>query len=447
MKTKRGGVGRWIVIGVLVLAVAGVAFALYRRNAGPDLERTLVERLETGAFRREVSGTGVVEAKLERTLSFKTPGTVDSILVSEGDTVEAGATLAQLDVSSIERDLASSRASLQSARADLSRLNAQQEVDRIDAQSAVENAQNTLSSAREALSNAQQTLATQQRLFETGAASQNALTQAREAVASAERQVSSAELGLQSAQTRQGSFDQLVNAQRSSATAQISQLETTIANLEESLSETTLTAPFAGTVATLDFEVGDTVGTGAGGTLRLVDTSSLLVTANFDENRSAELRPGQKATITPDANASRRLAASVRRVGTVANRSTGSAQLETILDFDDLGEAASLVRPGYTVTARIELNALENTLLIPLEAITETEDEAYVFLVEESEPGEGTATKASVTVLDRNATIAAAESTEVGPGDLIAVINLEELEDAEGVSYEPLEDAASDPDL
>jgi len=444
MRSQRGGVGRWIVIGVLLFAVAGIAFALYRRNAGPNLERTLVERLETGAFRREVSGTGVVEAKTERTLSFQTAGTVDSILVGEGDTVEVGAVLAQLDTSSLERDLASSRASLQSAQADLSRLNAQQDVDRIDAQSAVSSAQNTLSTAQEALANAQQDLATQQRLFDTGATSQNALNLAQEAVASAQRQVSSAELGLQSAQTRQGSFDQLANAGRSSAAAQIAQLETTIANLEESLTETTLSAPFAGTVATIDFEVGDTVGTGAGGNLRLVDTSSLLVTANFDENRSAELRPGQSATITPDANASRRLAATVRRVGTVANRSTGSAQLETVLDFDNLEEAANLVRPGYTVTARIELNAFENALLVPLEAITETDDESYVYLVSESEPGEGTARKASVTILDRNPTIAAVESAELSEGDLIAVINLEELGDAEGVSYDPLEEDATE---
>lgn len=442
MKRRYGGVGRWIVVGVLVVAVAAAAFALYRRNSAPKLQRTLVEQLETGAFRREVSGTGVVEAKTERTLSFKTSGTVESVFVSEGDEVVAGAVLAQLDSAALERDLASSQANLQSAQADLNRLNAQQEVDRIDAQSAVSSAQNTLSTAQEALANAQQSLATQQRLFETGAVSQNDLTQAREAVASTERQVANAELSLQSARARQGSFGELASAQRASIEAQIAGLETTIANLEASLADMTLSAPFAGTVATLEFEVGDVVGTAQGGTLRLVDTSSLLITAKFDENRAAELRAGQNATVTPDADASRRLSATVRRVGTVANRSTGTAQLEAALDFDNLDEASALVRPGYTVTTRVELNALDDALLVPLEAITETDDEAYIFVVTESEPGEGTARKAAVTILDRNATIAAVESSEVAAGDLIAVINLEELEDAEGVSYDPLDEGA-----
>ncbi len=425
---------RWLVVGLVLLGVAAGAFFLAGRNRAPAAQRTLVERVVSGPFTREVSGTGVVEAARERSLTFGTAGTVQEVFVSEGDEVAAGTVLATLDTAALERDLASSRANLQSARADLARLNAQQQVDRIDTQTSVASAQDAVANARETLADAETALSTTQRLFDTGAAAQNDLTTAQAAVESARRRLESARLTLQSAQTRQGSFGDLAAAQRSSAAAQVAGLETTVANLEQTLQEASLVAPFAGTVAAIGFEPGDAVG-GGGASLRLVDTTSLYVAADFDENRAGELAAGQRATVTPDADADARLQATVRRVGAVAVRSNNAAQLNVDLDF---AAPQPEVRPGYTVTARVTVNALEDALLIPLEAITEEDGESFVYKVAENEPGRGTATRAALRVLDRNATVAAATSDALAPGDLIAVIGLDELEAGEAVAYEPL---------
>ena len=441
---------RWIIGIVVLLAVAAGAFFFFRPS-GPDLTRTAVERVQRGNFVREVSGTGVVEAARERTLSFPTPGTVAEILVEEGDQVEEGTELARLDTAALERDLASSRASLQSAQAELQRVTAQEEVDRLDTQGSVAGARDAVATAEQTLAEAQRALGTAQQLFERGAASQNELTGAQDAVATAQRQLEQTTLSLQSAQTSQASFSQLAAAGRSSSEAQVSQLQTTIANQEQTLAEATLRAPFAGTVATIGFDVGDEVGavsstqTGAGG-LRLVDVSSLLVTANFDENRASELQPGQPATITPDADADALLDATVRRVGSVADRTNNTAQLEVELDFEgDVAEsvAAGTIRPGYTVTARVTVNSLEDALLVPLEAVSEEDGESYVYKVTETEAeegtGEGTVERAALNVLDRNATLAAAESETLAEDDLIAVINLEELSEGSSVAYDALE--------
>ena len=437
--TRRGAVTRWIVLAVLLVAVGAAAFAIFRRSRAPELSRTLVERVEAGTFQREVSGTGTVEAALERSLSFGAAGTVADILVAEGDEVAAGAMLATLDTAALERDLASSRANLASAQADLERLDAQQQIDLIDVDSSVATARDTVTNLEESLNAARSTLATTERLFATGAASQDELTRAREAASGAERQLASARLGLQSAQTRRDSFGGLAAAQRSSSAAQIAQLETAIANLEETLQEATLFAPFAGTVAEIGFEVGEQIS--PANTLRLVDTSSLFVSARFDENRAAELRAGQSATVVPDAASTESLAARVRRVGAVANRTNNSAQLEADLEFTDEAQGGATVRPGYTVTARVTVNAVEDALLIPLEAITETDGEAFVYKVSESEPGEGSAERVTLQVLDRNATVAAATSDNLAAGDLIALINLDELEPGAAVGYDPLDGA------
>jgi HlyD family secretion protein len=445
MKSSLGGVGRWILIGVIVLAVGAAAFALFQRRSQPELKRTSVERVTQDEFIRDVSGSGTINADRERTLSFGSVGTVAEVFVSEGDAVESGQPLARLDTASLERDLASSRASLESARAELARIEAQQNVDRLDTDSNLVTAQDAVANAEASLADAQRTLETTQRLFDAGAASQNELTTAQNTYDTASRTLEQARLTLQTAQTRQGNFSQLTEAQRASASAQIAQLETTIANTQEQIDEATLTAPFAGTVTEIGFKAGDQIAQASTtGTLMLVDTSSLYASANFDENRALELKPGQAAVITPDADTRQELEATVRRVGTVATRSgsSGAAQIEAEFDLSESAVQSGVARPGYTITAKVVVNSLEDVLLVPLEAVTEEDGQSFVYKVTESEPGQGVVEKVSVQVLDRNATLAATQSDALQANDLIAVINLEELQAGDNVSYDPVETEA-----
>ena len=100
-----------------------------------------------------------------------------------------------------------------------------------------------------------------------------------------------------------------------------------------------------------------------------------------------------------------------------------------------------LIRPGYTVTARVDVNRIEDVLLIPLEAISEDEGERYVYKVNQSEEGQGAAQRVTLDVLDSNATVAAAQSDNLSAGDLIALTNLEDIQDDAAVQYDPLEEA------
>ena len=446
MKDPKGAARRWLLIIVAVVVVAGVAFVFLRRSSAPQGARTAVERVTAGEFTRDVSGTGVVEAAQERTLTFGMSGTVAEIPVEEGARVAAGTVLARLDTAALERDLASNQASLASAQADARRLAAQQRVDELDTASGVDTARSSLENAREALREAQTSLSTAQRLFDAGATSQSDLTSAQDAAAQAQRAVSQAEAALQTAESRNASFAQLSAAQTSSSEATIAGLETTIANLQENLGEATLTAPFAGVVSSIGFDVGDQVSAAGGAAaITLVDTSSLNVTADFDENRALELAAGQSASIVPDADTNRSFEAVVRRVSPVANRDGSAAQVEADLDFTGGAQGAvdaGLIKPGYTVTARVIVNDIENALLVPLEAVSEEDNTSWVYKVTQSAPGEGVAERVTLDVLDRNATLAAAKSDVLQAGDLIAVINLDTLEDGGPVQYDPLTDDA-----
>ncbi len=436
-----------MILGILIIAVGAVAFGIVRRARMPSFQRTAVEQLARDTFLREVSGAGVVEATQERSLTFEGSGTVAEILVNEGDRVERGTLLARQDTSSLERELASSQANLQSAQADLQRILAQQQADRLDARNSTVSAEGTLANTQTEVRDAGDTLATTRELNTIGAASRDELDAAEEAQAQAQRRLNQAQLSLDSAREREAAFDQLAAAQRASGEASVASLQTTIANHAQRIAEADMVALFAGTVTTIDFKVGERVEPLSQDAIRLVDTSSLRVTADFTENRAVDLVVGQAATIIPDANQRQRFDGVVERIGATARQTEGAAQVEVVFRFADSARDAvdqGLIKPGFNVDVRVVVNRLEDVTLIPLQAISEADGETWLYQILEVEPGQGTVERVTIEILDQNNTEAAVASSSLDEGSLIALLNLDELESGQDVQYDPVAGEATD---
>jgi RND family efflux transporter MFP subunit len=272
-----------------------------------------------------------------------------------------------------------------------------------------------------------------ERLFAAGAAARDEVRAAEAALDVARRGLAQADLALQTARTRLGNLDQLAAAQRASAAAQVTQLENNLANVEARLADTTIVAPFAGVVTRVDVQSGDLVGTQA--VVTLADTSLLRVRARFDENRAAELVVGQRAVVVPDADTSQRLAATVERISPVTLRDGGTAQVTADLAFDPSEPLdAAFARPGSTVTVRTQVRRIEQALLVPLEAITERDGASFVYRVQRGDGDVGVVRRVDVVVLERNATVAAVDA-DLASGDLIALVNLDALEDGASVAF------------
>lgn len=445
--------GRTVLIWIFILAAVGsAAFFLVPRPGAVKASNVVIESLEQGRFVREVTGSGVIEAVRQRALAFGTSGTVARILVEEGDPVLEGQILARLDDAELQRSLASTRASLSSAQADLSRTLAQQEVDSIDATNAVAQAEDRHANARADLRDRDAAALRTQRLLELGAASQDELRAAQDAAASAARSVNQAELALSAAETRLANQVSLAEAQRASAEANVSRLETDLANLEARVDEGILRAPFGGVVATLSIEEGDAVGTQV--VLEVANLEDLRVRASFDENRASELVVGMPADIVPDADTRLRLPAVVERLSPVAARGGGAAQVDVLLRFDSSAAALlqgddARVRPGYTVTARVRVAEVEEAFLVPLEALSEEDGDEpgeylYVIEIDESEDGPsttGVARRVAVTPIEENPTVAALalNTTGLSADTVIAVVGIDALKDGVNVTFPPLE--------
>jgi HlyD family secretion protein len=251
-----------------------------------------------------LAASGTVEAT-EAELGFQSPGRIETIRVHEGDLVHAGDTLAQLDRSELFARRAQAVAQISAARAALAELQAgSRSEERVQAQQA-------LQAATDRLADAQRDLDRTRRLFEAGALSQEAYDKARLQLDVLAAQKSQAEQQLQMVQT--GPRPERIDAQR----ALVAQAEGALAQLDATLANAVIRAPFDGVVTVKGREMGETVPAGAP-VVTIMDLSDRWVRIYIPEDRIGAVRLGQNAEITADTYPGKRYAGQVSFVASQA---------------------------------------------------------------------------------------------------------------------------------
>jgi HlyD family secretion protein len=194
------------------LALSACASAAPQNSAAS--ETTTVQR---GTLRISVSSSGTVQPAQSADLSFGTTGTVEKVLISEGQTVKRGQELASLDPRDLNQQVLQSEANLKTAQARLeqARSGNATEQDLAAQQAALKSAQAQLDKARTGNT-------TKADIASAAAAVRNAqagLTRARTGnitqadIANAEAAVRSAEASLQRAKTGNITQADIANAE------------------------------------------------------------------------------------------------------------------------------------------------------------------------------------------------------------------------------------------
>lgn len=141
----------WKITGLVVLAVVivVVGFAIFGNgNASPGDEGQVVE-VKRGNLETTVSASGSVVAPHQAKLSFESAGTVSELSVEVGDRVQKGQVLARLEISSLERAVATAEANLRTAQLNLEKAqNLYDEKDFAQARAALAQAEANLESAQ-----------------------------------------------------------------------------------------------------------------------------------------------------------------------------------------------------------------------------------------------------------------------------------------------------------
>ena len=318
---------RWKVwlLGVAVLVIAGVAFALLRAPRAIEVQVAPVSVTGGGAGSSGISANGYVVARTKASVSAKIAGRLEYLGVTEGSHVRQGEVIARIE-SNIYR------AELQAAKAQITEAQAQ------------------LVQARRDLERAK-------KLRDQGV------------IATSD---------LENAQTK---VDVLV----ASLDNMIAQRKLAEANVENTL----VRAPFDGTVLRKDAEVGEIVApSSAGGGLTrtaivtMADLSTLEVEVDVNEAYIALVKNGQQARITLDAYSDTSFAGRVRQVVPTADRQKATVLVKvSILDRDPriLPEMGAKV---VFATGHAEAAATPVHIRVPSAAVVRQGDAGKVWVIE-----------------------------------------------------------------
>jgi len=255
-------------------------------------------------------GDGVVEpANRETKVSAAVPGLVSAVLVQEGDVVQAGQALMQLDSAPEAAALATAEAELASAQAELAKVTRGQRREDVDAA----NADAKAAEARAALS--ADVLTRTRVLAEGGAATPQEMARA-DRQAEVDRRTAESLVARQRAAVSGSRYEDLLIAR-----AHLKSAESSRDQRRAMLERLSIRAPITGQVLQLKYRAGEyeTPGAGQEPVALMGDTRELRVRLDVDERDIGKVTLGAPAFVTASAYPSRKFHGSVveiaRRMG------------------------------------------------------------------------------------------------------------------------------------
>ena len=170
---------------------------------------------------------------------------------------------------------------------------------------------------------------------------------------------------------------------QSSAQA-LSNQERNLQELKNNLAYYTISAPFDGTIASLNLKRFDTVSTGS--TVAALITNQKIAQLSLNEVDATKINLGDKATLTFDAIENLTLTGEVAEIDAVGTVAQGVVSYKVKIGFDSQDER---IKSGMTVNASIQTDVRQDILTIPSSAVKTQNSISFVrmFSPELSETG------------------------------------------------------------
>ncbi len=356
--TKRTRLSRraWLLIALgSVLVLAAALYLLRNVLLGTP---TNVYSATSGQLVQTVVTSGRVISPQRVTVALQGSGRVLRVAVAEGQTVERGQLLIELDNSDARASLAQADASVVQAQAKLRQIG---EVGQPQAAQALAQAQATALQARK-------TLQRNSDLLWQGFVSQAVVDDAQRALDVAVSQVASAQAQEKS---NAPSGSDTAAAQASLAQAVAGQ---ELARVK--LAQGQVLAPSSGVLISRDVEVGDIVQPGKA-LMVLAVSGQTQVLVQIDEKNLSKIALGQKALGSADAFASQRFDAVVSYINPGVDAARGSVEVKL-----NVTEPPDYLRQDMTVSIDIETARRTATVVIPTGTLEDAAtDKPWVLVV------------------------------------------------------------------
>lgn len=368
-KLIRRGIAAGVVAAVVLIAVV-MTFVINARPAGTN--GPVTDMVTEGTFTTTVEAKGQLKPISASVVSPSVDGTVASINVQAGQSVNEGDVLMTIKNDELDRNVA-------------------------EAQRAVAAAQEDLANAQKAVAAAQAAPATDTDAAGASGASGSTGTSAdTSAISSAQRNLASAQATLDQANAK--------------------------------AAERTVTAPSSGSIVELNAKVGATVTggmimgegdtTGGKQCMQIADLSKMKVTVQVGEKDIAKIAVGQSANVTYPAFPDIVSQGTVTTIASVANSdSTYGGGGSVTYNVDILIDAPDArLKPGMTAEVSVVTEQLDDVVMVPTMALmTEDGEHYYVNVATDGEGKEMRRVK--VTIVTQNENDAVVGKTQVKRDD------------------------------
>jgi HlyD family secretion protein len=303
----------WL-IGLVGAGLLGTAITTYLALRGTtsksDITNLIVE-VTSKDIAVQIKANGVIQAVQNINLSPKEAGRIAKLYVDEGDRVEQGQLVAHMEDEQFKAQVNQYKAAVAKAQADLALKRAGTRPEEIsEAKARVATAEANVAEIQAKLDRAAEELKRNQFLAQEGAISQNALGEFLSQERSARANLEAAVARLKE---QKESLEKLRNGTRkeeiAQAEANVAQATAQLQYYETQLKNTSIRAPFAGTITRRFAQEGDFVtpttsassSDGATSASIVELSKGLEVEAKVPEASIAQIKPGQNVEIRADA--------------------------------------------------------------------------------------------------------------------------------------------------
>ena len=311
----------WTAAAVIVI---GGGAALLLSRGGEDMLEVQTATVGLESIVQKVNATGRIQPKTQVRISADVSAKIMRLHVEEGDSVEAGQLLVELDRERYEAAVESAEANVRSAQANGKLVR-----------------QNMIKAEKD---------------FE----------RARDVVAR--------KLESQAVLDANSAAYQVEVARYESALDQVEQAKGALKQARDSLSKTTIYSPMTGTISDLDKEQGEiAIGSQFQEDIIMIvaDLTEMEAQVNVDENDIVSVQLGQEAEIEVDALFGETLTGTVYEIANSANSNEqGGNNQKTEFEVKiAIGGETARLRPGMTASADINTKTVTDVIGVPIQSV------------------------------------------------------------------------------
>jgi multidrug efflux pump subunit AcrA (membrane-fusion protein) len=363
-----------VLYAVIVIAVVGIGIVAKNKLSSSKKETTTTAtvtktsvEVQTVTSKEKTLGDtykSTLAAYQQGIITSKTSAKVVSVSIENGQYVNAGDTIATLDDQDIQNNIRSAQSQIQIYEKQVEA-----------AQQQLNSAQVSMQTLKINVDDAQRNYDRQKALFDGKAISQTDFESYEKTLNTAKASYNSGEASIETAKAS-------IETSKASLEAQ----KVTLANYQDNLKNTIITAPISGVISDKSLDIGQMASQGST-FAKINDISSIYATIQVPQEKINSVKMGQEATVTIDGS-DRTYSGTVQNIDLSADTTSRVFNVKVKIDNSD----KSLL-PG--IFAKVELASTETTKIItvPINTLVGNEGSYSVFI-----NNNGTAKKQQVTI-------------------------------------------------